>query len=367
MPRISCAGALLFGAVLLSGCAGGQGARPARPDDSASIPVLLAAGDSASARGVPAEARESYARAAAAAKRAQVRDLEFRAEMGAGLASLQLGEAEPSRRALTRAVELMPGSARAHLALGRLHTATHRYLDAKTELLRAAALDTVSAEPLYELGRAYAQAGDVKQAVEAFTKALARDPSHAGTQTALASLLESRYAAAGLPQGFVALRMHATLSRGGLGVLLAAELGADPERPAWRAETAHPSDSEEARGLWGERWVRTAMARGWIAPFPDGSYHFGDPVTRGALALQLFEIVGASALPVDTGSVPFPDLPRRHYLARAALSATGLGLPLRQGGRFDPWASVTGAEALQAVRGLARKLGLQPVVSEELR
>jgi len=28
---------------------------------------------------------------------------------------------------------------------------------------------------------------------------------------------------------------------------------------------------------------------------------------------------------------------------------------------------VTGAEALQAVRGLARKLGLQPAVSEELR
>ena len=175
MPR-ALAKALLVLAWALSGCAGGHGARPARPDDSASIPVLLAAGDSSSARGATEEARASYARAAAAAKRAGVRDLEFRAEMGAGRASQELGEAEPARRSLARAVELQPQNASAHVAMGRLHIATHRYLDAKTELLRAAALDTVSAEPFFELGRAYAQAGDVKQAVDAFTKALARDP-----------------------------------------------------------------------------------------------------------------------------------------------------------------------------------------------
>ncbi|HYR51134.1 MAG TPA: tetratricopeptide repeat protein [Candidatus Dormibacteraeota bacterium] len=383
MPRTLPATTLLLLAWALSGCAGGHEARPARPEDSASIPVLLAAGDSSSARGATAEARAFYARAAAAAKRAGVRDLEFRAEMGAGQASLQLGEAETARRSLARAVELMPQSASAHVALGRLHIATHRYLDAKTELLRAAALDTLSAEPYFELGRAYAQAGDVKLAVDAFTKALARDPSHAPTQAALTSALESRYVAAGLPVGYVALRMHSTLSRGELGVLLAAELGADPERPSWRAETARPSDSEEARGAWGERWIRSAMARGWITPFADRSYHLGDPVTRGALALLLMEIEGTPQAAGNSGSPgagiaaapsapnqgldPFPDLGRRHYLARAAREATALGLPLREGGRFDPWASATGAETLKAVKGLARKLGAQPVISEELR
>src|SRR5204863_9681204 len=188
--------------------------------------------------------------------------------------------------------------------------------------LRAAALVTVSAAPCFELGRAYAQAGDVKQAVDAFTKALARDPGHAPTQAALSQVLESRYAAAGLPPGYVALRMHSTLSRGELGVLLAAELGADPERPSWRAETAHPSDSEEARGIWGERWIRSAMARGWIAPFPDRSYHLGDPITRGTLALLLVSIEGGTQ---NAGTDPFPDLGRRHYLARAAREAVALG------------------------------------------
>jgi len=377
MPRALPASILLLLAWALSGCAGGHEAHPARPDDSASIPVLLSAGDSSSAWGATAEARASYARAAAAAKRAGVRDLEFRAEMGAGRASLQMGEAETARRSLARAVELDPHSAPAHVALGRLHIATHRYLDAKTELLRAAALDTVSAEPYFELGRAYAQAGEVKQAVDAFTKALARDPAHLPTQDALTSALESRYVAAGLPPGYVALRMHPTLSRGELGVLLAAELGADPERPSWRAETARPSDSQEARGAWGERWIRSAMARGWIAPFADRSYHLGDPVTRGALALLLVQIEGAApaagspgagiAAAPTPGLDPFPDLGRRHYLARAAREAVALGLPLREAGRFDPWASVTGAEALKALKGLARKLGVQPVISEELR
>jgi tetratricopeptide (TPR) repeat protein len=380
MPRALPAKTLLLLAWALSGCAGGHEARPARPDDSASIPVLLAAGDSSSARGATAEARAFYARAAAAAKRAGVRDLEFRAEMGAGRASQELGEAEASRRSLARAVELSPQNASAHVAMGRLHIATHRFLDAKNELLRAAALDTVSAMPFFELGRGYAQAGDVKQAVDAFTKALARDPGHAPTQAALTSVLESRYLAAGLPSGFVALRMHPSLSRGELSVLLAAELGADPERPSWRAETAHPSDSEEARGAWGERWIRSAMARGWIAPFADRSYHLGDPVTRGALALLLVEIEGTArtagnpgspgggiTAAQDQGRDPFPDVGRRHYLARAAREAVVMGLPLREGGRFDPWASVTGAEALKAVKGLARKLGVQPVISEELR
>ena len=349
-------------AVVLAGC-GREGPRPSRPDDAASYPALLAQADSLAARGARAEARALDDRAAAVARRAGTRDQEFRAALNSGVLSIELGEPEPARRSLTRAVELNPGSAEAHDALGRLHTATHRYLDAKNELDRAAALDTLSAIPLYHLGLAYEQAGDSLHAADAYARALRRDPNHAPTQAALGALLDARYQAVGLPEGYGALRAHPSLSRGELGVMLAAELGADPDRPAWRGGTDHPSDSEEARGAWGERWLRVSMARGWIAPFPDRSYHLGDPVTRGALALLMAEIAGRK---VEGSADPLPDLGRRHYLARAAGQAVAIGLPLRAG-RFEPWASVTGMEALTALKGLAARLGVVPVEGSEQR
>jgi len=364
MPRPTLLPPLCLVASLLAGCAGSQGPTPARPDDNVSIPALLARADSAATLGRAAEARESYARAAAAAKRAGARDLEFRAELGAGLASIALAQPETAQRSLAHAVELDPRSARAHDALGLLHAATRRYHDAKAEFDRAAELDTLSAEPLYHLGQAYEQAGDPKLAAEAFSRALARDPNHAPSLAALGSVSDSRYTAAGLPEGYGALRTHPSVSRGELGVMLAAELGADPERPSFSGKD-RPSDTEEARGVWGERWVRVSMARGWIRRFPDGSYHLGDPVTRGALALLLAEVAG-SAVPAPSPETDrFPDLGARHYLARAAQRAAGIGLPLRQDGRFEPWASATGSETLAALRGLAKTLGVQPVVTEE--
>jgi len=310
----------------IAGCSGARGPRPSRPGEVASLPSLLAQADSAMAR----------------------------------------GDAEPARRFIARALEIDPASAPAHDAMGRLHAATHRYRDAKEEFDRAAALDTLSPLPLYHLGQAYAQAGDAARAAEAFGRALERDPGHAPTLAALASLLDRRYQAAGLPEGYAALRAHPSLSRGELGVMLAAELGADPARPQWRGSAGRLSDSEEAHGAWGEPWLRVAMGRGWLAPFPDRSYHLGDPVTRGALALILIQIAGRGAdAPASPGD-PFPDLGRRHYLARAARLAVASGLPLRAG-RFEPWASVTGMEALAALKGLAARLGVEPVVREEQR
>jgi tetratricopeptide (TPR) repeat protein len=383
MPKLPLLGALLLASFLFSGCSGGRDARPARPDDAAAIPILLAEGDSAAARGAPAQARDAYSRAARAAKRSGMPDLEFRAELNAGLASLALADPEPARRSLTRAVELFPRNAAGHVALGRFHAAIRRYADAKVEFDRAAALDTVSAEPFYRLGLAAAAAGDVKLAQDAYARALAREPNHAPTLAALSSVLESRYLTAGLPAGYVALRTHPSISRGELGVLLAAELGQNPERPSWRGGKDFPSDTEEARGAWGERWLRVSMARGWIAPFPDRSYHLGDPVTRGTLALLIADIegggrVGAAAPTTPATGVPptagdasvsetdvFPDLGRRHYLFRAARSAVAIGLPVRADGRFEPWASATGAEAVAALKGLARRLGVEPLVTEE--
>ncbi len=358
------------------GCGGGP--HPARPDriGGANVALLLSAADSVSARGATMETRAAYERAARAAKDARDRGLEARAELGAGLASLTGGEAEPARRSLLRALELAPSSAAAHTAMGRYLVAVRRYRDARGEFERAAALDTLSAEPRWRLGLAYAQLGVADLAAESYQSALSRDPACAPAQSGLRSLLESRYVAAGLPAEYAALREHTNVSRGELGVMLAAELGVDPDRPGWREGQGIPPETDEARGVWGERWLRASMARGWIAPFPDGSYHLADPVTRGALAILLAGIEkiwparapeGTAVEAADSVAAPdiFTDLGSRHYLFRAARNAVRLGLPLRPVGRFEPWASVTGSEILLAIDGLARVLGAQPVLSEE--
>jgi tetratricopeptide (TPR) repeat protein len=337
--RQGAAGALAMAALaaaILAGCGGGGAPAVTNPTDGASPAFLVASADTA----------------------------------------LAAGEPEGARRLLARALQLAPESAFVHVGFGRYYTAIRRYKDAKEALGRAAALDPSSPEPRYWLGRAYQQAGDLASAADAFSAALRLDPNHAASAAALGSILGARYEAAGVPGDYALLRDHTTFTRGELAVVLAVELGADPDRSVWRSNAAPAASEEEFASAWGGRWARAAAAREWISPFADGHYHLDDPVTRAALALTLAAVErrwgfvatrGAAAQLPDTGAVRlFPDLGPRHYLARVASRAAADGLPGRgPDGRFEPWASASGPETLQAVRGLARRLGASPVVSAE--
>jgi hypothetical protein len=330
-------GAALVAAALAAGCGGGgSSASPSVDLDGASPALLVASADTAVA----------------------------------------MGEPESARRLLLRALRAAPESAFVHLGFGRYYTAIRRYKDAKESLERAAALAPASPEPAYWLGRAYQQAGDLESASSAYAAALRLDPNHAAASAALGPLLGARYEAAGIPGDYALFRGHSSLTRGELALILAVELGADPDRSVWRSDAAPAADEDEFASALGGRWSRAAAARGWITPFADGRYHLDDPVTRGALAIVLAGIerrwgpalgLGAGGAEPDTSAPQtFSDLGPRHYLARVASRAVEDGLPLRGAdGRFDPWASVTGEEALLAVRGLARRLGASPVVSGE--
>ena len=288
--------------------------------------------------------------------------------------ALAMGEPETARRFLLRAERVAPESAAVHLGFGRLQTALRRYKDAKESFERAAALDPGSAEPAYWLGKAYQQAGELTAASEAYTRALRLDPNHRAAAEALVPILGARYEAAGIPGDYALLRERTTLTRGELAVVLAVELGADPDRAGWRSDATHRVREEALAAAWGARWLRAAASREWIAPFADGEYHLDDPVTRAALALVIVAVerrwgpAAVASTAADSSVMAFPDLGMRHYLYHAARRATLAGLPSRgDGGRFDPWALATGGDVLQAVRGLARRLGASPVVSSEQR
>lgn len=276
------------------------------------------------------------------------------------------GDANTARRALDRALALAPEDPSVHLARGRFFTAIRRYKDAKAEFDRAAKLDSRSPEPAFQLGRAYQHAGQRDSARIAYTRALGLDPRHAAARDSLAGLLRGRYEAAGVPGDYPVLGGKPTVSRGELAVVLAVELGADPDHISWRSDDAPRTSWPELDQAWGARWLRASLMRRWIPLLPDGSYHLDDLVTRGQLALLLSRVAAESGrigtLGADTS---FADLDVRSYLARPAARSYRLGLPLREGGRFEAPAAATGDEVFRAVRGLARWLGATPVVRVE--
>jgi len=285
------------------------------------------------------------------------------AQLAEADSAIARGDAVAARRALDRALAAAPESASVHLARGRFFTRIQRYRDAKSELDRAAELDPASAEPHYLLGVAYLAAGEKDPARVELARAVELDPGHIRARELLAGLLEGRYEAAGIPGDYARLGAHTTISRGELGVVLAVELGADPDRATWRPDEVQRVNWPELDQAWGARWLRAAVVRHWIEPFPDGSLHLDDPITRGQLALMVARLGAASGRwkPAAPDTI-FADLGPRHYLARAAAEAVRLGLPLRSG-KFDPLAAATGDEALRSVRGLARLLGAAaPVV-----
>ena len=323
---VAIAAALLFG----NGCGGAGnvgGGRPAAIDPSASPASLVALADSAA----------------------------------------QAGDANLARRALERASEIAPSDPAVRLGYGRYYIALRRYADAKTEFERAAELDPRNPEPHVQLGLAYLAAGEKTEGHRSLLRALRLDPDHAEALEALRPILEERYRAAGIPSEYAALPARTSVSRGELGVMLAVELGVDPDRVTWREDAARRTDWPTLDAAWGSRWLRASIARGWIAPLADRNLHLDDPLTRGALAILVSELLARSPVArVDTvAPASFEDLGPGHYLGLAARRASGLGLAARDGGRFEPRALATGSETLAVVRGLARSVGARPVVSPE--
>ena len=290
--------------------------------------------------------------------------------------AIRAAEPDVARRALLRAAELDPANPRVRVGMGRYYVAILRYKDAKTELDRAAAMEPESPEPPYWLGIAYLKAGQKQDALLALQRALRLDPTHAGAREAIRPLLEERYKGAGVPPEYAAIPEHSTISRGELGVMLAVEMGLDPDHVTWRSDATHRTDWPGLDEAWGSRWLRATVASGWIAPLADRNLHLEDPVTRGALAITIAEVAAQSGAraTADSASAPtltarsaatavFPDLGPHHYLGHVAAEAARLGLPLRDGGRFEPQSFATGLEALRAVQGLARSIGVRPAVS----
>jgi len=313
--------------------------------------MLLALADSAMAARDPVRARGLYERARSAAERTGDHSAAARAEVG----------------------------------VGRYLAAARRYHDARVAFEEAAAMDTLTAAPFYYLARASAELGDEVLAIRSLSRGLRREPGDSSSVALLQSLARSRCEAAGLPPDYAELPSRTSVTRGELGVMIAVQLGLDPDRVGWASDRAQVIVPAEVEGAWGGRWLKATVLRGYLRVFPDGSLHLTDPVTRGSLALAVATVerslgtreggpnpsspdTAGPAAPSRAAPAPaLPDLGPRSYLRRAAVRAVRLGLPTHAGGAFDAAASASGAEVVRLLDRLARIAGRTPALPEELR
>jgi tetratricopeptide (TPR) repeat protein len=345
--RLTAAACLLSLALALGGCAGSRPG-PSPGPAGADAATLVALGDSAFASLDQGRARADDAPARAAAAREGDRPVEARALVG----------------------------------LGRYLAAARRYHDARVAFERAASLDSTTAAPYFYLARAAVALNDEKLAIQSLGQGLRRDPGDAPSQALLQSLARSRCAAAGLPPEYGELLTRSVVTRGELGVMIAVELGLDPDRLGWASDRPQVIVPPEVEGAWGAPWLRASVLLGYLKPFPDRSLHLSDPVTRRGLALivaGLERSVGTRGTPTlapsdsssdSLGPEPppaLPDLGPRSYLRRAAARAVRLGLPTHSGGAFDPDASASGTDILRVLDRLSRLAGRTPALPEELR
>lgn len=345
--RRAAAASLLSFALALGGCAGSRPA-PSPGPAGAGAATLVALGDSAFASLDRGRARSYYERA---------RD-----------------EAEQEG---DRAVE-----ARALVGVGRYLAAARRYHDARVAFERAASLDSTSAAPYFYLARAAMDLNDEKLAIRSLGQGLRRDPGDARSQALLQSLARSRCAAAGLPPEYAERLTRSVVTRGEMGVMIAVELGLDPDRLGWASDRPQVIVPPEVEGAWGAPWLRASVLLGYLRPFPDRSLHLSDPVTRRGLALivaGLERSLGTRGIPPmapsdsSAGSPApepppaLPDLGPGSYLRRAAARAVRLGLPTHSSGAFDPDASASGTDILRVLDRLSRLAGRTPALPEDLR
>jgi tetratricopeptide (TPR) repeat protein len=104
----------------------------------------------------------------------EIRKLEARASYEAGVKNIAEGRISFGLAALRQAVEIEPGNALYHNAVGAVMLNIGRYPEAQAEFLKAIELDPTYADAYHNLGSAYAEQAKWEEAIGAYRKALAQ-------------------------------------------------------------------------------------------------------------------------------------------------------------------------------------------------
>lgn len=278
-------------------------------------------------------------------------------------AARQRGDLDAARALWTRAVEASPDSADFLRELAAVERQAGQLDAALTHARGALLLDESDAATNALVGDIEAARGNLKPALEAFQKAVARDPKPE-YRTRITEL-ERRIDLAGLPEPFRAIPTRPAVTRGDLAALLGVRL----ERLLGGAKNEPIPLMTDVRNHWAQRWILDVARAGVMEVFPNHTFQPAVAVRRADLA-RVAGLVYARARVADPVSaarwrgavkVDITDLAADNTVREAADLAVAAGvMGLDPGGAFSATRVVSGAEATTAVDRMATLVGARP-------
>ena len=184
-------------------------------------------------------------------------------------AARQRNDLDAARTAWTRAVEASPDSADFLRELAQVERQAGQLDAALTHARAALLLDDGDAPTQALVGELESARGNLRPALEAYTRAAARDPRP--EYRARIEDLERRIDLAGMPGAFRSIGERGAISRGDLAALLGARL-----EPLLAAARTQPIPlMTDVRGHWAQRWILDVARAGVMEVFPNHTFQPG--------------------------------------------------------------------------------------------
>lgn len=294
--------------------------------------------------------------------RSRIEVLRFRGlqdDVDAARKAAEAGRLPDAQRLYERTIAATPDSPFLYRELAIVERRQGNLTSALAHAEKAATLNPTESRNFTTIGEIYEAQSDYAKAVDAYSTALALEPSDA-----LESKLEdlrARAAFAAMPPEYQSIETSPTITRAQLAALFGVRLD-DVLKRAPRSNAVVLTDT---RGSWATPWILSTARAGVMEVYPNHTFEPNMTVRRGDLAQAASQVLSLAATtnPRLTAALKnargrFSDISPGHlsYHAASVVVETGV-MTANSDGSFQLSRPVTGAEAIAAVNKLAELAG----------
>ena len=325
-------------------------------------PALAGRGEALLALGEREDALESFEAALGAdpqlaTLRSRVEVLRFRGlqdDLAEARKLADSGRLKDARTAYETALAASPQSPFLYRELAVIERRDGDLTAALAHARKASELDPNDSRSLVLIGEIHASQKAYPQAIEAYSSALALEPSEELSNTI--EDLRERAAFEAMPEEYRTIESSPTVTRGQLAALLGVRL----DDLLKRARGRNAVVITDARTSWAAPWILSVVRAGVMESYPNHTFQPEALVRRADLAQAVsraLSLIAAEnpklAASWRNARRQFPDVSPGHLLYPAASLSVEAGvMKTVEDGRFDLTRAVTGAEAVVAVGAL---------------
>lgn len=306
-------------------------------------------GDLASAVQQYARAVESHPDDKTSRKRLAESKLQFTEKsLSTARAARTSGDVSKAVEEYRRALDVVPEVAGLRLELADILTGQGN----ATEAMQVLAADpTADPQVAARLGELRMKADQYDGAVEAYRKALDRDPHNADLSRRLADA-ERAFEFSRMPEEYQRIFAAPYITRADLAALIDVKVTA-----LARLSASEPQVAIDISGSWAKEHIIKTLAFDIISVYPNHTFQPAAMIRRGDLARAVARVL--DVLKWRAGpAVTISDMTPSHLYYDAAVRAVGAGLMgLSPEGAFNPSERVSGREAAEVIDALSRLVG----------